>query len=57
MYNRKHQFPEPLPDDAHDMGHLGTGNNEAKIDGLVQGCGNSSALAMELLQPGTKPAK
>ena len=25
------------------------------IDGLVQGCGNSSANAVELLQPCTKP--
>ena len=28
-----------------------------KIDGLVQDCSNSSALAMELLQFCTKPSK
>ena len=28
-----------------------------KIDGLVQDCSNSSALAMELLQSCTKPSK
>ena len=27
------------------------------IDGLVEDCGNSSALAMELLQSCTKPLK
>ena len=26
------------------------------VDGLVQGCGNSSALAMELLQSWTRPS-
>ena len=28
-----------------------------EIDGLMQDCRNSSALAMELLQSGTKPSK
>ena len=27
------------------------------IYGLVQDCSNSSALALDLLQPGTKPSK
>ena len=31
--------------------------NQYQIDGLVQDCSNSSALAMELLQSRTKPSK
>ena len=31
-------------------------NNTSDIDGLVQDCSNSSALAMELLQSCTKPS-
>ena len=31
-------------------------NFHAHVDGLVQDCGNSSALAMELLQSCTKPS-
>ena len=30
--------------------------NINNIDGLVQDCSNSSALALELLQSGTKPS-
>ena len=41
-------------DDVIHNGHQTPEN--CRVDGLVQGCNNSSALAMELLQSCTKPS-
>ena len=46
----------PWNDEEHMLGSVGDLRIQRYIDGLVQDCSNSSALAMELLQPCTKPS-
>ena len=52
-----HQFPLTWNTISFHWHEIPSVSSEIKIDGLVQDCSNSSALAMELLQSCTKPLK